>query len=140
MLFRSNSIILGSKSGTLFYLFQECGFSFFISICVFLVGIIGLIVSIFFRNLLGKDKAVIYLAWFQIFASIWMFSETGMGQFFLPNMMINNIFTYVGLCLMPVPLLLFIGEWKNYAGRRIMIGLAYLHILCAFIILYLDYN
>jgi diguanylate cyclase len=100
-----NEVYYGSHAALYYYLFQTYGIRLFMSLFVFLVGVILMSVSLIFFKKENTNHA--YLGLFAIFLSFWMFAESRMLQFFIGNQLIMGSLAYLILPLVPVPLIYY---------------------------------
>lgn len=108
-----NPVFYGRKAAILNYLVSEYGLGLLIAFLIFLTGVIMLLMAVLLRDI--RDNSLIYIGFFAIFTSIWLFTESRLPQFFIGNAFFLGGAAFLALAAIPIPLLLYIHE--NIAGH-----------------------
>lgn len=123
-------MLLGSRSTVLFDLLgQNLGVLIFCSGGI-LLGFIFLLATLLLK-LRGLDynrRSFFYLGLFILFASVWVFTDSKLPQFFFHNKAVFYLLSFYSFLLLPVPLLLFLQDFCPH-HRRIITGLCWAFLL-----------
>lgn len=104
----ANPVFYGRKAAILYYLAGEYGLGLLIAFLIFLTGIMMLFMDLLMKDV--KDSGLIYIGFFAIFMSIWLFAESRLAQFFVGNSFFLGSAAFLALTIIPIPLLLYIHE------------------------------
>ncbi|NLW11134.1 MAG: GGDEF domain-containing protein, partial [Clostridiaceae bacterium] len=111
-----NPVFYGRKAAILYYLAEQYGLGLLTTFLIFLTGIIMLLMALLLRDI--KDNSLVYIGFFSLFTSIWLFCESRLPQFFIGNTFFLGSAAFLALTAIPIPLLLYIHEnitshWKK---------------------------
>ena len=112
-----NPVIYGSKGAILFYLVRTYGPGFVVAVLVLIIGLIMLAGSLLVRKI--EDHSLLYLGFFSIFTALWLLSESKMLQFITGNQFFLASSAYLAIILVPIPMLLYIGEIITLQGQMV---------------------
>lgn len=126
-----DQIYIGNQTSLMFMLFEQYGVGLLLAFLVFLTGIVIAIVSVVFRkSVVAEDmQQMHYLGLFSVLLGMWLFVQSRMAQFFVGNNYALLFIYYVGMMLLPIPMLYFMAQIPGNHLRRPAMALACLFVL-----------
>ena len=119
----------GTKASLLFHIIRQNGLGLLISAIIFILGIFILAVYYIVKHFFRLERPIKYLAWFSILVSIWLASESKLGEFFTGNGTLIYFLAFESLMLFPIPLLLYIGAIPRFHYKKVIYGFVWLFIV-----------
>lgn len=114
-------IKIGSKAAQLFDILNGHILSLFLTLVIFIVGVVIVILYIF---ILSKDdkggNETLYLGLFSLFASIWLFGECRLTQFFSIPPAVNTCIAFIAMLAIPIPLLKYIACSRSSSQKKMI--------------------
>lgn len=104
----ANPIYMGYQSDLMFSIIKSYGMAFFIDVIILVLGFIMLLTSLVRPRKIDTNMWSIGI--FSILVSLWLFSESKLLQFFIGNQWLHASLAYLCLAIVPIPLLLYIGN------------------------------
>lgn len=117
----ANPIYMGYQSDLMFSIIKSYGMAFFIDVIILVLGFIMLLTSLVRPRKIDTNMWSIGI--FSILVSLWLFSESKLLQFFIGNQWLHASLAYLCLAIVPIPLLLYIGNITKKKYRSVIYGL-----------------
>jgi diguanylate cyclase (GGDEF)-like protein len=133
----ANPIYMGYQSDLMFFIIQSYGVAFFIDVIILVLGFIMLLTSLVRPQKIDTNMWSIGI--FSILVSLWLFSESRLLQFFIGNQWLHASLAYLCLAIVPIPLLLFIGNATRKKYQSIIYALISISFINLFIIIGLQW-
>ncbi len=115
-------IYIGDRASIWFYRVSTSGFRTMLSIALIILSVFCLVVTWVLRWIYGKTLPLSYLAWTVCLCAVWMLSESDFRQIMFRNISALSSLTYWSLMLIPLSLMIYIGEVQNERYRKVYIG------------------
>ncbi len=128
----------GDKAALLMHSLREAGLSLLLACITLIMGIIIILVYLFFRQLIAINKSSLYLGWFTVLCSIWLIMESNLTQLFISNEHVISALTYLTLMTFPIPIIIYINYLINFHYKNTITIMAYIFIITAFVLILLQ--
>ena len=89
---------------------------FFICVAIFTIGLSSIMRAFILRKKIVNFRKIFYLGLFAIIFALWSSIETGIPQMLINGSVVISDMTYIGLLILPFPMLLFVRE--TFADER----------------------
>lgn len=109
-------------------------------ILLFLLGIIYIVIDIPFSRLNDHHHGMMFLGFFSIVFSIWSLIETHILDYFTNCPQVITLFDFLLLTLLPIPILLFVGDNFQILKKNVFKAIVILSIINYFLNLFLSFG
>lgn len=104
-----SKIFIGSEKSLLFQILKANIIWISLGTIVLIIGLICAVSYIIYGSSFKISKAMIYLAMFAIFSSVWNFTQLGLRQIMANDLSTFELIGYCCYMLIPVPVLLYVN-------------------------------
>lgn len=113
------TILCGDKTGILFSIYKEnYGIILLSSIMLFL-SLAAIIVTYCLQHRVSFSLHLKYLGWTLLAVSGWIITQSKMRQFFFPNTSLTSAISQFILCLLPIPLSIYMDSIQQSRYRKL---------------------
>lgn len=113
-----NPVLAGGKSGILSYIFETYMPVLVITLLIFLIGLFLGTIHLFILRKSIENKSILYLGYFAMIISVWMFGESKLVQFFTKEVLFSMTCTILSLLIFPIPMVKYICAIENFSYKR----------------------
>ena len=126
-----DNIYIGEQSSLLFALLSINGVGLALALLMFLSGLMIAIVYAAFRKQMQSENfsQILYLSMFTVLLGVFLFAHSKSAQFLIGNQFAVLLMYYMGLMLLPVPMLFYLSQIENNRMRKALMLAAYVCIL-----------
>lgn len=126
-----DNIYIGEQSSLLFALLSINGVGLALALLMLLAGVVIAVVYAIFRKNMESENftQTLYLSMFTVMLGVFLFAHSRAAQFFVGNQFAVLLMYYMGVMLLPVPMLFYLSQIESNRMRKSLMLMGYACIL-----------